>query len=221
MTNGLRKKIVKSFFWVFIDSIGQRLLQFVVSIILARLLLPDEFGLIAMVSVFIVFSGVFIDSGFSFALIRKKNVTSTELDTVFWFNLIISLLIYAILWLSSSSIAKFYDQPILESIVKVISINLIIKAASGIQNINLQRDLRFKELAIVGLISKITSGAVAIFFAYRGFGVWSLVLQELLANFLRTIMFFFSTSTYPKSGFQHQHSKIFLILARSCFMLAL
>ena len=201
MIAGLRQKTVRSLLWVFIDTIGQRLLQFIVTIILARLLMPEEFGLIGMITVFIVFSGVFIDSGFSFALIREKEVTSNEFDTVFWFNFLISCLFYILLWLFSAPIAAFYKQPILETLIKAVGLNLIFKAATGIQDINLRRELRFKELTIIGIISKVSSGFVSIIMAYKGFGVWCLIVQELLSNFIRSLLLFFFNRYIPKIRF--------------------
>jgi O-antigen/teichoic acid export membrane protein len=105
MNGNLRTKVIHSFFWVFIDSFGQRIFQFIIGIILARLLLPEEFGLIGMIAVFITFSQLFIDSGFSFALIRKKEVTRIEYETVFWFNTSASLFFFIILWVTSPYIA--------------------------------------------------------------------------------------------------------------------
>jgi O-antigen/teichoic acid export membrane protein len=207
MNGNLRTKVIHSFFWVFIDSFGQRIFQFIIGIILARLLLPEEFGLIGMIAVFITFSQLFIDSGFSFALIRKKEVTRIEYETVFWFNTSASLFFFIILWVTSPYIAEFYNQPDLTNIVKAVSISLLINACGSIQNIGLRRDLKFKELTIAGFFSKVISGVVAIYMALRGLGVWSLVIQQLLNNLLRVSILFFYNRLLPHLRFSFKTFK--------------
>lgn len=186
---------------MFIDSAGQRALQFIIGIILARILLPEEFGLVGMIAVFIAFSQLLIDSGFSFALIRKEKVTRIEYETVFWFNTCISLLFFILLWFSSPYIAGFFNKPILAKIVRAVSLGLLINAAGSIQNINLRRELKFRELAITGISSKLISGIIAIYLAVKGFGVWALVLQQLLNNFLRVVFMFFYNRLLPHLRF--------------------
>ena len=201
MEGNLRSKVAGSFFWVFIDSSVQRVLQFIIGIILARILLPEEFGLLGMIVVFIKFSELFIDSGFSFALIRKEKVARIEYETVFWFNTCISILFFILLWFSSPFIADFFNKPILTGIVRAVSFGLLINATGSIQNIRLRRDLKFKELAITGISSKLISGITAIFLAINGFGVWALVFQQLLNNFLRVGFMFFFNRLLPRLKF--------------------
>lgn len=188
MTNSLRRKTVHSFLWVTLDTFGQRILQFAIGIILARLLLPEEYGLIGLIAVFIAFSVIFIDTGFSFALIRKSQISEEEFCTVFWFNLAVSVLFYAFLWVGSPFIAGFFKEPSLVSIVRWVSLSLVINAVGSIQNVNLRREMRFKEIALIGACSKTASGAVAVVMAFNGFGVWSLVAQQLIMNALNTIL---------------------------------
>jgi teichuronic acid exporter len=189
----LKHKTFHSTLWVAVDVFGERSLQFVIGIILARLLLPEDFGILGLIAVFFSFSMVFVDSGFSFALIRKKTISSDELNTVFWFNLIISVFFYIILWISSKAIASFFAQPLLISIIKVASFNLIINALGTVQQVTLHRKLKFKELAYVGIVSKIISGCLALYLAHLGYGVWSLVAQQISANVVRIgLMFYFA-----------------------------
>jgi len=202
----LKQKSIKSFFWVTINVLGDRVLQFVIGIILARILLPADYGLIGIIAVFITFSMIFIDSGFSFALIRKIEVKNDELNTVFWFNVIVSIIFYIILWIFSPLIAQFFNQPLLTNIVKYVSLNLIINALSSIQNINLRRELRFKELTIIGISSKLLSGIIAIYMAINGFGVWSLIAQQLVTNVLKTFLMAYYNRFYPK-----------FIFSKACF----
>lgn len=201
MEGSLRGKVIGSFFWVFIDSAGQRALQFIIGIILARILLPEEFGLVGMITVFITFSQLFVDSGFSFALIRKEKVSRIEYETVFWFNTFISILFFLLLWFASPYIAEFFNKPILSKIVKAVSLGLLINAAGSIQNIGLRRDLKFKELAVGGIASKLISGFIAILLAVKGIGVWALVLQQLINNFLRVGFMFFYNRLLPRLRF--------------------
>lgn len=201
MEGNLRSKVIGSFFWVFIDSSGQRVLQFIIGIILARILLPEEFGLVGMIAVLITFSQLFIDSGFSFALIRKEKVARIEYETVFWFNTCISIFFFILLWFSSPFIADFFNKPILTKIVRAVSFGLLINATGSIQNIGLRRALKFKELSITGISSKLISGIIAIFLAINGFGVWALVFQQLLNNFLRVGFMFFFNRLLPRLNF--------------------
>ena len=198
MAQSLRQKTSKSIFWVSINIIGERFLQFIFGIVLARLLLPEEFGILGLITVFIAFSMVFIDSGFSFALIRKQTVTTVDFNTVFWFNISISIFFYLILCIASPYIAIFFDQELLKSIVRVIALNLIINAIGSIQQVRLQRELKFKELTIAGIISKVLSGAIALYMAFTGFGVWSLVVQQVSVNLFRVGMIFFFNKFIPK-----------------------
>lgn len=203
----LKKKTAKSFFWVAIDVFGQRILQFVIGIILARLLAPEEFGLIGLITVFITFSVVFIDSGFSFALIRKKEVEAIEYTTIFWFNLTVSIICYTILFLTSKYIADFYNQEILNNLVKVIGLILIINAVGSIQYVKLRKELKFKELAIIGFFSKFISGGVALAMAYSDFGVWSLVAQQVLVNVVKVMLMFWYSWFWPRLKFSIHHFK--------------
>ncbi len=197
----LKQNTAKSILWVTIDSLGQRILQFIIGIILARLLLPEEFGLIGLITVFISFSSLFIDSGFSFTLIRKKEVDDIEYTTVFWFNLIISILFYLLLFLASDLIADFYKNKLLSNLTKAIGLILIINAVGSIQNIRLRKDLNFKAITIIGVVSKIISGSVAITMAFKGYGVWCLVVQQLLVNIVKVSLMLWYNWFFPKLQF--------------------
>lgn len=203
----LKQKTIKSFFWVSINTLGDRLLQFGLGIILARILLPSDFGVIGLITVFISISTLFIDSGFSFALIRKEKILKVELDTVFWFNLSVSIVVYLFLFILSPLIAKFFDQPLLLKVVRFVAINLIINAFGSIQNINLRRELRFKEIAITGISVRIVSGVIAILLAKHGFGIWSLIFQQLISNLLNNLLLFYFNKHIPRFLFSYKHFK--------------
>lgn len=187
--------------WAAVDVFGQHILKFVTGVILARLLLPEEFGLLGVLSIFLSFSLVFINSGFSFALIRLKNVTDDYYYTVFWFNLLVSFLFFLILWFSASYVSAFYNQPVLSPILKIISLNLIIHAVGLIQHVKFTRELKFKQLAAIGLVSKAFSGGLAIYLAFNGFGVWSLVIQQLMLNLIQTTLMIYKNRFIPKLRF--------------------
>jgi O-antigen/teichoic acid export membrane protein len=193
MTTGdsLKKKTVTGLFWSFTDSFSNQALLFIIGIILARLLSPKEFGLIGMITVFIAVSESFINSGFSQALIRKKECTDTDLSTVFYFNLAVGILFFLILTLSAPVISRFFKEPQLINLIRILSIVLIIDALTMIQRTTLIKRIDFKLQAKVSVISTIFSGIVGITLAYTGFGVWSLVAKKLSQQAMNSILLWF------------------------------
>jgi teichuronic acid exporter len=159
-------------------------LQFFVSILLARLLMPEDFGVIAMLYVFISLAGVFIDSGFSSALIQRQGITHTDESTVFFFNLCMAAFASFTLCLFAPWIAGFFGLPVLQSLTYVMALNLLIGAFGSIHNTLLNKALDFKTIAKVGVVASSVSGLFAIAMAWWGFGVWSLALQTLLSSLI-------------------------------------
>ena len=155
-------------------------ITFIVGIILARLLSPREFGLIGMITVFIAVSESFINSGFSSALIRKKNCTDKDFSTVFYFNLVVGILFFIILFFSAPAISRFFNEPELSAILQVLGAVLIIDSLTLIQRTILTKRIDFKLQARISIIASIGSGVVAITMAYYGFGVWALVAQRMI-----------------------------------------
>ena len=176
----LKQQAYKGVFWTLLEKISNQGLQFFVGIVLARILTPAEFGLIGMVTVFIALSAVFIDSGFATALINKKNTTSEEESSVFWFNLLISVGVFVILLFLAPYIAIFYNEPVLKDITRVLGFVLIIQAFSTIHLTLLTKELDFKTQFKLTLTSKIVSGTIGIWAAVTGYGVWALVIQRLV-----------------------------------------
>jgi len=187
-SNSLKSKTVGSLFWSFLERTGQQGIQFVISIVLARILLPEQFGLIAMIMIFMAIAQVFVDSGFGQALIQKKNITHVDECSIFYFNILISFLVAVGLNLAAPWIAAFYEQPLLTPITRVLSLNLIINAFGLIQTTLLIKQVNFKTQLKVSMIAIVLSGTVGITMAYMEFGVWSLVTQSLCASFFRTIL---------------------------------
>ena len=184
----LKEKSEVSFFWNAFENAIRLGSNFIVGILLARLLEPEEFGLIGMLAIFISFSNLFIDSGFSQSLIRKRECESKDYSTVFMFNILVSSFCYLILFQTSDQIALFYEKPILSDILKIYGFILFLQGFALVQQTALIKRLNFKYLAKVNIISSILSGFVAILMAYQGFGVWSLVCQQLLRQAILNIL---------------------------------
>ncbi len=183
----LRHKMLSGLFWSAIERFGQQGIQFVIAIIIARILTPADFGLIGMLAIFIAIVQSFVDSGFGSALIQRQNATQTDFSTIFFFNIIVSGLFYFGLFFSAPLIAKFYNQSILIPITRVMALNVIINSFALIQNTILTKNINFKTLTQVSILSITVSGTIGIFMAYRGFGVWALVFQILSGNIMKTV----------------------------------
>ncbi len=193
----LKHKTVKGVFWSTIEKFGVQGTQFITLIFLARLLSPSDFGLIGMLTVFIALSQAFIDSGFSAALIQKKETTNTDYSTIFFFNIAVSIFLYFILFFLAPYIAAFYHEPKLIFITRVISINFIINAFSIIQITLLKKELDFKTQSIINISGIIGAGITGITLALLGFGVWALIFQSLANAFLKTILFWIVNKWRP------------------------
>lgn len=200
-------KVISSFFWKFIERCGVQGMQFVIQIILARLLLPEEYGLISIVTIFIVIANVFIHSGFSTSLVQKKELDEGDYDTVFCISLIVSIIMYFILFISAPYIAIFYAEPRLKYVLRVISITLVIGAFSSIQNAIIARNMLFNKLLVSSLSSVVLSGTVSIICAYIGMGVWALVIQYILSQLISTIILLVSLNWTPRFWFSLTKAK--------------
>lgn len=185
--SSLKHKTVSGLIWSFIDTIAGQGISFIVGIILARLLAPREFGLIGMITVFIAISESFINSGFSSALIRKKDCTNTDYSTVFYFNLVTGVLFFIILYLSAPAISGFFNEPELKAILQVMGLILIIDSLTIIQRTILTKRINFKLQARISVIASIGSGIIAIAMALNGFGVWSLVAQRIVKQCINSL----------------------------------
>ena len=190
-----------------VDNISNLGIQFVVGIILARLLSPVEFGLVGMITVFISISLLFIDSGFSFSLIRKKECTQNDYSTVFYFNLLASLAFYTLLFFLARPISLYFKEPKLTDIIRVVGLGLIIGSISSIQRTILIKKIDFKLQTKISVISSAVSGVVAIYLAFAGFGVWSLVWKTITANLLTTILLWGWTAGIQSCGFDYKAFK--------------
>ena len=183
-----RGTILKSFFWKLFEKLSSQLVQFVITILLARLLLPSEYGIIALIAIFISLCDVIIDGGLNTALIQKKNADNLDFSTIFYFSLVLSVLLYLVMFCCAPSIAFFYGQSELTPVIRVFSLSLPLYAFNSIQRAYVSRNMLFKRLFYSTLGAVILSGSIGIYLAYRGFGVWALVAQSISNQFFVTLI---------------------------------
>lgn len=207
MAESLRQRAIHGLAWSTLERISQQSLQFLLSIVLARFLDPSEFGLIAMVSFFIAISQTFIDSGFGAALVQRQNVSHIDECSVFYFNLFMGILGTLVLYFSANSIAWFYSQPILEPIIQALSFLLIINSSSVIQHRLLMKRMDFKTLFRVNAMAFPLAGGTGATLAASGFGVWSLVIQQLAYNALCAIFLWWLVGWRPSPIFSFHSLK--------------
>lgn len=197
----LKEKTAKGLGWGFIDNFVGTGITAVVSIILARILSPEEFGLVGMIAIFIALGNSLMDSGFSGALIRKENVTDKDLSTVFYTNLILSIIIYAILFVSAPFIAEFLNTPILVKLVRILSLSVLIMSFTQVQKVNFIRKIDFRTQAIISLAASLVSGIASIWMALDGYGVWSLVVQQLSKQAVVSLLLWIFSTWKPSAVF--------------------
>ena len=193
--------------WTAFQKYSKMIIQFVSGIILARLLTPYDYGCIGMLSIFMVLADSFIDGGFGSALIQKKRPTQEDYSTIFWWNLGMAALMYAILFISAPAIARFYNIPILCAVLRVNGLVLFTHALNLIQRNQLKKKLNFKLLSIVTIVVTIINLSITIVLAYKGFGVWALVAQNLIGSALYSLIFWFYVKWRPLWIFSWQSFK--------------
>lgn len=197
MNKSLKEKTVHGILWSFAERFGYLLLQFITNLVLARLLTPDDFGLIGMMMVFIGLCTIMIDGGFGAALIQKKDPTHNDYSTIFYTNILISIVFYLGLFLIADTIAEFYSQPQLSNLVRILGFVLVFDSFSIIQNNILVKNLQFKQIAKIKISAAFLSSLIGIILALKDFGVWSLVVQYLTNSVMRTLFFWIRSSWHP------------------------
>ncbi len=200
----IKQKAVNGVVWSAVERFSVQIIQFIVQIIIARILLPEDYGLIGMLAIFMAIAQTFTDGGFSNALIQKKDRNNTDYSTVFYFNIIIGIVLAIILFSCSGVISEFYNMPKLKLITQVMSINLIILAFQVIQKTILTIKIDFKTQAKASLISVLIGGVIGIVMAYKGFGVWALVFQFTSINIIQTSLFWYFAKWKPKLIFSKE-----------------
>ena len=196
-----------NFIWRFAERCGAQLVTFIVSIVLARILTPSDYGTIALVTVFTTILQVFIDSGLSTALIQKKDADDLDFSSVFYFNFVICIILYLIMFVSAPFIADFYKDSSLVSIVRVISLTLIISGVKGVQQSYVSRHMLFKRFFFSTLGGTIFSAVLGIIMAYAGFGVWAIVFQQLSNNAIDTLILWITVKWRPIKKFSWSRLK--------------
>ena len=206
--NEIANKVVNGLFWRFLERIGAQGVSFIVSIVLARILMPEDYGSIALITVFTIILQVFVDSGLGNALIQKKDADDLDFSTVFYVNLFLCIVIYLIVFFLAPYIAEFYNDDSLIPIIRVINLILIISGVKNIQQAYVSRNMLFKRFFYSTLFGTIGSAFVGIIMAYKGFGVWALVAQQLSNATIDTIVLWFTVNWKPKLIFSFKRLKV-------------
>lgn len=201
MSESLKNRAVHGAKWSFIDNISNSGVTFLVGLVLARLLTPAEYGIMAMIAIFIAVSNSIVDSGFSNALIRKVRIDRVDYNTVFVFNLIVSIVLYIFLYVSAPAISLFFKESVLTDVLRGIGLILIVNALGIIPRTILVRGIDFKTQTKVSIISSVSSGLVGVGMAIMGFGVWSLVWQQLSRQILNSLFLWIFCKWIPQWEF--------------------
>ena len=207
MAENLKQKATSSMVWTAIQKYTTMGVGFISGIILARLLTPHDYGCIGMLAIFMSLAETFIDGGFGSALIQKKNATQVDYSTIFFWNIAVAVVAYAILFFSAPAISRFYNIPILCPVLRVQALILFVYAFNLIQKNQLRKKLNFKLLSIVNITTSVVSLAITIYMAYNGYGVWSLVIQNLVAAIIPTAVFWFYVKWRPSWTFSWKSFK--------------
>ncbi|MFA7116542.1 MAG: lipopolysaccharide biosynthesis protein [Bacteroidales bacterium] len=207
MSKSLKKETINGLKWSAIERFSAQGVQFIIQIILARILFPSDYGIIAMLAIFIAISQTFVDSGFSNALIRKLDRNEDDNTTAFLFNIVVGLIFYGILFLCSPLIADFYKIPLLSPVTKLLGLSVFFNSLCIVQQAILSIKLDFKTQTYVSLLSVIISGILAVYLAIIGYGVWALAWQVVIASFLRAFFLWIFVKWRPKGRFTKKSFK--------------
>lgn len=207
MIQNTKNSVASSLFWKFAERIGAQGVNLIVSIVLARILSPEDYGIVALVTIFITISNVFIENGLPTALIQKKNADDLDFSSVFYCNIIMSVILYTIVFLISPLIAQFYNNGQLIPVLRVLAISILVAGLKSIQNAYVSRKMIFKKFFICTSIGTIGSAVLGIYMAYKGFGVWALVAQQLTNTIVDTIMLWITVKWRPIAKFSFDRLK--------------
>lgn len=194
--------------WKFCERFGLQMVTFVVSIVLARILSPEEYGIVTIVLVLLSIADVFVTGGFGNALIQKKNADELDFSSVFFFNIVFSALVYTVFYLTAPFVADFYDMPLLCGLIRVLSLRMLISGVNSIQNAFISITMQFKKLFLSSCVGCVISSAIGIYMALSGYGAWSIVGQYLSSSIVNTIMLFVVTKWRPHMHFSFQRLKV-------------
>lgn len=207
MSQTNNKSVIANCIWRFAERSGAQLVTFIVSIVLARLLMPEDYGTIALVTVFTTIMQVFVDSGLGTALIQKKDADDLDFSSVFYFNFVVCIVLYLVMFFAAPFIAAFYNMPELTPVVRVISLTIIISGIKGVQQSFVSRNMLFKRFFYATLGGTIFSAFLGIAMAYAGFGVWAIVAQQLSNTTIDTLILWITVKWRPKLMFSWNRLK--------------
>lgn len=194
----------KAVIWSGVDKVAGYVVHFAIQVVLARLLMPDDYTVVAMLAIFFAISQAFIDSGFATTLIQRKNCTESDYNSVFYFNIAISVLFYAILFVCAPLIESFYHFPNLAKVTRIYAFTLVISSIGMVNRVILTKELKFKKIAIVSLAASLLSAVPAIVMAYNGYGYWALVFQNIVSASISVMMYFYYSRWFPKLIFSFE-----------------
>jgi len=197
----LRESAWSSVFWAAIEQFSERGLGFIFSIILARILLPEDFGLIAVVAIFIKLGSLIVSSGMTSSIIRSKDLNQSDYSTVFYFNILMAGLIYGIIFFLAKPIANFYNNPLLVDLTRILSLTILLQSFSSMQYTLFMKQMNFRKLTFIGIPSLFTGALVGVWMAYNEYGVWSLVGQSIVTALLRLALLWTRNSWKPQAIF--------------------
>ena len=201
------KGVISDVFWSFFQRGGSLVISFISNMVLARLLTPDDFGCVGIILIFVSLADLLVNSGMAGALIQKKNVTQEDYDTVFTTNFAISVFLYVVMFFSAPFFTRYFRIPKLDLYLRIVSASILVRAFFVVQNADLLKTLRFKELSVNGIISAAGSVGVAIIMALKGFGVWSLIAKNMLQPFITCILYRICSPVSAKFGFNRKSFK--------------
>ena len=219
--HSLKHKTTISLFWSFIDKFGQQVINLISGIILMRTLAPSEYGLIGALTVFIAFSSILIDSGFTRSLLNRRSISDDEYSTVFYFNLGFSVLLYLILFALAPSISEIFHEPRIKNISRVLFISFIFNGTAIIQQTLLIKKADFKGISKINLASLLIAATVAITMALNGKGVWSLIMQTLVYSFFRSLLLWIYSKWKPVKSFSIKLLRSFAGLSNKLLLTSL
>ena len=206
----LRSSVLGGFFWKFCERFLNQCVTFVVSLILARLLAPEDYGIVAIVMVFFNLASVFINNGFASALIQKKDADDVDFSTMFFCSLACSILLYLVLFLAAPLVAQIYKNPVLKLVLRVYALNIPLSVFQSIQMAYVSRHMLFRKTFVTSAINAVICGAVGIGMAMAGFGVWALIFQSIVGTVVNTIVLFFMIPWRPRLVFSKASAKSLL-----------
>lgn len=213
MEENLKQKTLSSLVWQFCQKLFGQLFSFIVTVILARLLMPEDYGVVALASMFNILVGIFISGSMDAALIQKKDADELDYNTVFFSSLFMSFIIYGVVYFGAPLFAQIYHNEMITPVMRVLALTMPIGALAMVQNATISRNLEFKKFFFATLIGQIVAAIVGILMAYKGYGPWALVAQSIISTVTNTLVMFFLVSWHPRLMFSWERFKLLFSFA--------